>query len=53
MEVGSKRHAPLALTPEKSLGTLGTGGWVGPRACLDWCREEIISAPTKSVTMKV
>jgi hypothetical protein len=53
MEVGGKRHAPFALPPGKSLGTLDTVGWVGPRACLDWCGEEIISAPTKSVTMKV
>jgi len=53
MEVGGKSHAPLALPPGKIHGTLGTGGWVGPRACLDWCGEEIISAPTKSVTMKV
>ena len=53
MEVGGKRHAPLALLPGKNLGTLCTGDWVGPMARLDWCGEEIISAPTKSVTIKV
>jgi hypothetical protein len=53
MKVCGKRHAPLALPPGKNLGTLCAGGWVGPRACLDWCEEEIIFSSTKSLTIKV
>ena len=37
MGVGGRRHAPAALYPRERPGTHCTGGWVGPRAVLDWC----------------
>jgi hypothetical protein len=36
MGVGGQRQAPAAL-PRERPGTRCTGGWVGPRACLDRC----------------
>ena len=30
-----QRHAPADLYPRERHGTHYTGGWVGPRACLD------------------
>ena len=30
-------------TPGKEPGTHGTGGWVSPRASLDWCGKQNIS----------
>jgi hypothetical protein len=36
MEVGGQRDAPAVLTPERPC-TYCIGGWVGPRAGLDWC----------------
>ena len=41
--VRGKRHAPAAPYPRERPGTHCTGGWVGPRAGLDWCRK---SRPT-------
>jgi hypothetical protein len=36
MGVSGQRHAPAALYHgERTPGTHCTGGWVGPRACLD------------------
>jgi len=37
MGVGAQRHAPAALPLGKRPVTYCTGGWVGHRACLDWC----------------
>jgi hypothetical protein len=36
MRVGDQLHAPVALPLERP-GTLCAGGWVGPKAGLDWC----------------
>jgi hypothetical protein len=36
MRMGCQRHDPVAL-PGKRPDTHFTGGWVGPRACLDAC----------------
>jgi hypothetical protein len=36
MRVGSQLHAPAALPPGKRPGTHCIGGWMGPRAGLDW-----------------
>ena len=33
--VSGKQHAPAALYSRERPGTHFTGGWVGPRACLD------------------
>jgi hypothetical protein len=38
MRVGGQRHALAALPPGK-IGTHCIGGWVGPKAGLDWCRK--------------
>jgi N-acetyl-anhydromuramyl-L-alanine amidase AmpD len=36
MGVSGQRHAPATLLPwKRSLGALGIGDWVGPRAGLD------------------
>ena len=35
--VRGQRHAPAALYHREIHGTHCTGGWVGPRAGLDWC----------------
>jgi hypothetical protein len=37
MGMGSQRHAPAALPPQKRPGTHSTASWVGPRASLDGC----------------
>jgi len=37
MGMGGQRHAPAALPTEKRPGTHFIGGWVEPRAGLDWC----------------
>jgi hypothetical protein len=37
--VGGQRHAPAALSPGKKPDIHCTGGWVGPRADLDWCTK--------------
>jgi hypothetical protein len=47
MRLGGQRHSPDAL-----LGTHWTGGWVGPRAGLDWCgrprfHRDSISGPPR------
>ena len=34
--VGGERHAPAALSSGKRPGTRCIGGWVDPRALLDW-----------------
>jgi len=39
MGVGGQRHAPATLHPGERPGTHCIGGWVGPRAGLDWCRK--------------
>ena len=36
MEVNSKIHLPAALNPENNPGTRWIGGWVDPRADLDF-----------------
>jgi hypothetical protein len=36
-EVGRHRQSPAILHAGKRSGTHCTGGWVGPRACLDVC----------------
>jgi len=41
--VRGQRHAPAAPYPRERPGTNCTGGWVGLRASLDWCRK---SRPT-------
>ena len=38
-----QRHAPAAPYSRERPGTHCTGGWVGPRAGLDWCGK---SRPT-------
>jgi hypothetical protein len=43
--VVGKHHALALLTPEKSAGTPGTGGWVGPRGGLDLCEGKISCCP--------
>jgi hypothetical protein len=35
MGLGGQRHAQAALLPGKGLGTLFTGGWVGPTVNLN------------------
>ena len=42
MGVGGHRHAPAALPPGNT-GTHRIGGWLGPRAGLNWCGK---SRPT-------
>jgi hypothetical protein len=39
MGVDSQPHAPAALPPGKRPVTHYIGGWVGPRAGLDWCSK--------------
>ena len=34
--VSGQQHAPAVLYPREGPGTHCTGGWVGPRAGLDW-----------------
>jgi hypothetical protein len=34
--VSGQQHAPAALYPRERVITHFTGGWVGPRAVLDW-----------------
>jgi hypothetical protein len=34
--VSGQQHAPTVLYPRERPGTHCTGGWVGPRAGLDW-----------------
>ena len=41
--VRGQRHAPAAPYPRERPGTHCTGGWVGLKAGLDWCRK---SRPT-------
>ena len=41
--VRGQHHAPAAPYPQERPGTHCTGGWVGLRASLDWCRK---SRPT-------
>ena len=36
-EGGGKASRPAALYPRERPGIHCTGGWVGPRAGLDWC----------------
>ena len=38
--VGGKHHAPAALSPGKSRGTLCSGGWVYLRDCLEGYGEK-------------
>jgi len=42
--VRGQRHAAAAPYPRERPGTHCTGGWVGPRAGLDWCGK---SRPTR------
>ena len=37
MGMGGQCHAPAALPPGKTRYQFYIGGWVGPRAGLDWC----------------
>jgi hypothetical protein len=37
MALGGQRQVPAAVSPGKTPSTHCTGGWVGPRAGLDWC----------------
>jgi len=37
--VKGQRHAPAAPYPRERPSTDCTGGWVGLRAGLDWCRK--------------
>jgi hypothetical protein len=46
MEVSGELHVPAALRPGKKPGTHWIGGWVGPRAGLDFWRKEKSLAPT-------
>jgi len=41
--VSGQQHTPVALYPRERPGTHFTGGWVGPRAGLDW--QKISSPP--------
>jgi hypothetical protein len=41
--VSGQQHAPAALYPWERPSTHFTGGWVGPRAGLDW--QKILSPP--------
>jgi len=45
--VNSQRHAPAAVYSRERPGTHFTGGWLGPRACLD---GRNISCPPGSIT---
>jgi hypothetical protein len=40
MEVGVKRHAPVALPPGNIPDAHYTGCWMGPRAGLDGCVKQ-------------
>jgi len=42
MGLGGQRHAPAALMPRKGNVTRFTGGWLGPRAGLNWCGKPIL-----------
>jgi hypothetical protein len=46
MGVGGQCHFPAALPPGKRVNTHRTGGWVGPTANMDWCKEKQLSCPT-------
>ena len=41
MGVGGQHNAPAALPVGRRLGTLCTGGWVGPRAVLHGCGKSL------------
>ena len=42
MGVGGQGHASAVLPPGKRPGTLCIGGWVGPRAGLDECGNQML-----------
>ena len=46
MEVGGQPHDPAASTTRERLGTHCTGGWVDPKAGMDWQK---ISSPPDSI----
>jgi len=39
MRVGGQRHTVATLPLGKKSATRRTGGWVGPRPCLEWCEK--------------
>jgi len=41
--VSGQQHAPATLYPREKPSTHFTGGWMGPRAVLDW--QKISSPP--------
>jgi len=55
--MSGQQQAPAALYPRERLGTHFTGGWVGPRACLDRCgkprpyRDSIPDRPVRSQSL--
>jgi len=42
MGVGGQRHPSAALPRGRRPGTLCIGGWVGPRAGLDGCGNQML-----------
>jgi hypothetical protein len=49
--VGGQRHSLAALPPAKRHSTHCIGGWMGPRAGLEWCgrsrrRRDLITLPS-------
>jgi hypothetical protein len=58
MGVGGQRHSPAALPSEMRPTTNFLGGWMGPRAILDWSGKshlhlDSISGPPVFVNLRV
>jgi hypothetical protein len=56
--LGGQRHAPAALSPTMRPATNCIGGWMGPRAILDWSGKsrlhlDSISGPSVLVNLRV
>ena len=49
--VSGQQHAPAALYPRGRPGTHFTGGWVGPRTCLDG-RKNLVPTGIRSRTVQ-
>jgi hypothetical protein len=58
MGVGGQRHSPVAVPPAMRPTTSFIGGWMGPRAILDWSEKSrlhlvSISGPSVFVNLRV
>jgi len=55
--VNGQQHAPAALYPREGPGTHFRGGWVGPRAGLDWRKmsspPEFDSGPSRPQSVAI